>query len=56
MAVKVAFIGSGSIAGYHLSHLVRIQDVRLVGFCDPQADHAKGKAQWHAGLRLCASA
>ncbi|HUT34746.1 MAG TPA: Gfo/Idh/MocA family oxidoreductase [Planctomycetota bacterium] len=47
MAIKVAFIGSGGIAGYHLSHLVKIQDVQLVGFCDVQADRAKAKARQH---------
>ena len=47
MAIKVAFIGSGGIAGYHLSHLVKIQDVQLVGFCDVQADRAQAKAKQH---------
>ena len=47
MAIKVAFIGSGGIAGYHLSHLVKIQDVQLVGFCDVDAERAKAKAKQH---------
>jgi len=45
MAIKVAFIGSGGIAGYHLSHLEKIQDVKLVGFCDTQADRAQARAK-----------
>jgi len=45
MAIKVAFIGSGGIAGYHLSHLEKIPDVRLVAFCDVQAEHAKARAK-----------
>ncbi|MBM4031274.1 MAG: Gfo/Idh/MocA family oxidoreductase [Planctomycetes bacterium] len=45
MSVRVAFIGSGGIAGYHLSHLVKIQDVQLVGFCDTDAARAQAKAK-----------
>jgi predicted dehydrogenase len=47
MSVRVAFIGSGGIAGYHLSHLVKIQDVQLVGFCDVDAARAQAKAKQH---------
>jgi len=45
MAIKVAFIGSGGIAGYHLSHLEKIPDVQLVAFCDVQADRAGARAK-----------
>jgi len=45
VAIKVAFIGSGGIAGYHLSHLEKIQDVQLAGFCDVQADRAQARAK-----------
>jgi len=45
MGIKVAFIGSGGIAGYHLSHLEKIKDVELVGFCDVQADRAQARAK-----------
>ncbi len=45
MAIKVAFVGAGGIAGYHLSHLEKIKDVQLVGFCDPQADRAQARAK-----------
>ncbi|MBM4042041.1 MAG: Gfo/Idh/MocA family oxidoreductase [Planctomycetes bacterium] len=47
MAIKVAFIGAGGIAGYHLSHLVKIQDVQLVGFCDVDSSRAQAKAKQH---------
>lgn len=45
MSIKVAFIGAGGIAGYHLGHLAKIEDVQVVGFCDPQADRAQAKAK-----------
>lgn len=32
--VKIAFIGCGGIAGWHLSHLLLQDDVEYVGFCD----------------------
>jgi len=32
--VKIAFIGCGGIAGWHLSHLLGFDDVEYVGFCD----------------------
>jgi predicted dehydrogenase len=45
MAVKVAFIGAGGIAGYHLGHLDKIEGVRVVGFADPVAEKAKARAK-----------
>jgi predicted dehydrogenase len=45
MAIKVAFVGAGGIAGFHLSHLEKIQDVQIVGFCDPLAERAKARAK-----------
>ena len=44
MAIKVAFVGAGGIAGYHLGHLAKIKDVRVVGFCDPDASRAAARA------------
>ena len=45
MGIRVAFIGAGGIAGYHLGHLEKIGDVELVGFCDAVLDKAKARAK-----------
>ena len=34
MSIRIGFIGSGGIAAYHLSHLVRIPEAEVVGLCD----------------------
>ena len=34
MSIRIGFIGSGGIAAYHLSHLVRIPETEIVGLCD----------------------
>ena len=34
MSIRIGFIGSGGIAAYHLSHLVRIPEAEIVGLCD----------------------
>jgi myo-inositol 2-dehydrogenase/D-chiro-inositol 1-dehydrogenase len=44
MAIRVAFVGAGGIAGFHLSHLEKIDDVELVGFCDAVREKADAKA------------
>jgi predicted dehydrogenase len=45
VAIKVGFIGSGGIAGYHLSHLEKIKDVQMVGFCDADRSRAEARAK-----------
>ncbi len=45
MAIKVAFVGAGGIAGFHLGHLEKIQDVRIVGFCDAVPEKAAARAK-----------
>jgi len=45
MAIKVAFVGAGGIAGFHLSHLEKIEDVEVVGFCDVVRDKAQARAK-----------
>lgn len=47
MAIKVAFVGAGGIAGFHLGHLAKIEDVRIVGFCDAVPEKAKARAKEH---------
>ena len=47
MAIRVAFVGAGGIAGFHLSHLVKIPDTRVVGFCDVDSSRAEAKAKDH---------
>ena len=49
MAIKVAFVGAGGIAGFHLGHLAKIADVELVGFCDTDRDRAKARAKQYGG-------
>ena len=44
MAIKVAFVGAGGIAGFHLRHLATIDDVRVVGFCDAVPEMAQARA------------
>jgi len=44
MAIRVAFVGAGGIAGFHLGHLEKIDDVEIVGFCDAVRDKADAKA------------
>jgi len=45
MAIKVAFVGAGGIAGYHLGHLKKIEDVEFVGFCDAVREKAEARAK-----------
>jgi predicted dehydrogenase len=45
MAIKVAFIGSGGIAGYHLGHLEKIKEAQMVGFCDVDRARAAARAK-----------
>lgn len=45
MAIKVAFVGAGGIAGFHLGHLEKIKDVRIVGFCDADRSRAEARAK-----------
>jgi len=45
MAVKAAFIGAGGIAGYHLGHLEKIDDVQIVGFADAVPEKAGARAK-----------
>jgi len=45
MGIRVAFIGSGGIAGFHLGHLEKIEDVEIVGFCDVVRDRAQARAK-----------
>ncbi len=47
MAIKVAFVGAGGIAGFHLRHLATIDDVRVVGFCDAVPEKAQARAKEH---------
>ena len=47
MAIRVAFVGAGGIAGFHLSHLAKIPDARVVGFCDADRSRAEAKAKDH---------
>jgi len=45
MGIRVAFIGAGGIAGYHLGHLEKIEDVELAAFCDVVPEKAKARAK-----------
>jgi len=45
MAIDVAFVGAGGIAGFHLGHLAKIEDVRIVGFCDAVHEKAEARAE-----------
>jgi len=47
MAIKVAFVGAGGIAGYHIGHLEKIEDVQMVGFCDAVREKAQARAKQH---------
>jgi len=38
---KLAMIGCGNIAEYHLDHLVQFKDIELAGFCDVLIDRAE---------------
>jgi predicted dehydrogenase len=45
MAIKVAFVGAGGIAGFHLGHLEKMDGVDVVGFCDVDRDRAEKRAK-----------
>ncbi len=47
--VKIAFIGCGGIAGWHLSHLVNQDDVEYLGFCDIIPERAENFKQRTGG-------
>jgi Predicted dehydrogenases and related proteins len=47
--VKIAFIGCGGIAGWHLSHLVNQDDVEYLGFCDIIPERAESFKQRTGG-------
>ncbi len=47
--VKIAFIGCGGIAGWHLSHLLEQDDVEYVGFCDIIPERAESFVQRTGG-------
>jgi predicted dehydrogenase len=49
MAVKVAFIGTGGIAGAHLNNLKTFEDVEFVAMCDVVEDKAKARADEFGG-------
>jgi len=49
MALKIGFIGSGGIAGAHVSALKKIGDVKLVAFADVQEDRANRLASETGG-------
>ena len=49
MAVKIAFIGSGGIAGSHVSALEKIEEAQLVAFMDVDEDRAAAAAARFAG-------
>ncbi|NLC44448.1 MAG: Gfo/Idh/MocA family oxidoreductase [Clostridiales bacterium] len=39
---KLAMIGCGGIGGYHLSHFLEFNDIKLAGFCDLILERAEG--------------
>lgn len=43
--VKIAMVGCGGICNFHLSHLVRFDDVEFVGFMDIRHERAVEKAE-----------
>ena len=47
--VKVAFIGCGEMANYHMSILGKIKDVEFVGMCDVDEEKAKKASSSNAG-------
>lgn len=49
MTVKVGFIGTGGIAGAHLSTLKSFEDVELVAMCDVVEERAKSRANEFGG-------
>jgi len=44
MAIRVGFVGTGGIARAHMGPLAKMKDVKLVAFCDVQADRAQAAA------------
>ncbi|MFH0797453.1 MAG: Gfo/Idh/MocA family oxidoreductase [Candidatus Omnitrophota bacterium] len=47
--VKVGFVGTGGIANYHLSHLEKMKEVKLVAFADVAMERAKASADKYQG-------
>ncbi|MBD3181447.1 hypothetical protein GF312_04090 [Candidatus Poribacteria bacterium] len=49
MSAKVAFIGTGGIAGAHLNNLKTFEDVEFVAMCDVVEEKAKARADEFGG-------
>lgn len=45
MAVRIGFIGCGGIANWHMGHLAKIKDAKMVAFCDTDKDRALKAAE-----------
>lgn len=49
MAIRIGFIGTGGIAGAHFNTLSRIEDARLVAFCDLDKGRVEAAARRFEG-------
>jgi len=49
MAVKIGFVGSGGIANWHLEHLSKIKETRIVCLYDINKERVEAAARkWNA--------
>ncbi len=47
--VKVGFIGTGGIAGAHMSNIAKFEDVEFSAMCDVSEDRAKARSEEYGG-------
>ena len=47
--VKVGFIGTGGIAGAHMSNIAKFDDVEFAAMCDVSEDRAKARSDEYGG-------
>ena len=49
MAVRIAFLGCGGIAGAHMNQLAKVKQAKMVAFCDADAERAGKRAAEFGG-------
>ena len=47
--VRIAFVGSGGIAGHHMRQLAALDNAKMVAFCDIDVERAQKAAQEYGG-------
>ena len=47
--IKVGFIGTGGIAGAHMSNIAKFDDVEFAAMCDVSEDRAKARSEEYGG-------